>query len=68
MSDARVTKFGNGVKLDLRRCKRCGKIPQGRMQKQNSEMYDPYCSYHCQEWARLEDATEYIRTLKGNRL
>ncbi len=47
--------------LDLRpRCKRCKKLPRGKMQRANYERYAPYCSYHCQEWAQLEDAQRYI--------
>ena len=49
------------MKLDLRpRCKRCGKMPRGKMQTENYERYKPYCSYHCQEWANLEGAQRYI--------
>lgn len=52
------------MKLDLRtRCKRCRKIPRGKLNMANYERYKPYCSYHCQEWARLEDAQRYINTL-----
>ena len=49
------------MKLDLRpRCKRCGKLPRGKMQAENFKRYAPYCSYHCQEWANLEGAQRYI--------
>ena len=49
------------MKLDLRpRCKRCGKMPRGKMQKENYERYAPYCSFHCQEWASLEVAQRHI--------
>ena len=49
------------MKLDLRpRCKRCGKLPRGKMQAENFKRYAPFCSYHCQEWAYLEDAHRYI--------
>jgi len=55
-----------GVTLDLRpRCLRCNKIPRGKMQKSNFEHYKPYCSYHCQEWHRLEQASEYVRKMPG---
>lgn len=53
-----------GVTLDLRpRCKRCNKIPRGKLKQQSYEHYKPYCSYHCQEWHRLEQASEYIRRM-----
>ena len=48
---------------DPRRCKRCRKIPRGKMQQNTARIYAPYCSFHCQEWARLEDASEYVRNL-----
>lgn len=48
---------------DLRRCKRCRKLPRGKLQKDNAQRYAPYCSYHCQEWARLEDASEFVRAM-----
>ena len=49
------------MNLDLRpRCKRCRKLPRGKMQTENLKRYAPYCSFHCQEWARLEDAQQYI--------
>ena len=54
-----------GVILDLRpRCRRCNKIPRGKMRLANWERYKPYCSYHCQEWARLESAQAYINRLR----
>jgi hypothetical protein len=47
--------------LDLRPCcKRCRKIPRGKMQQANWDRYQPYCSYHCQEWHRLEEAQRYL--------
>jgi hypothetical protein len=49
------------MKLDLRiRCKRCRKIPRGKMQQANFERYDPFCSFHCAEWFRLEEAQRYL--------
>ena len=55
------------MKLDLRpRCKRCGKMPRGKMQTENYERYKPYCSYHCQEWANLEGAQRYINENFGH--
>jgi len=47
------------------RCQRarCRKIPRGKRAVADRERYTPYCSFHCQEWARLEDAQAYIRTL-----
>lgn len=54
---------GGGVMktIDLReRCKRCGKIPRGKLNKANFERYKPFCSYNCQEWYGLEEAQRYI--------
>lgn len=47
------------------RCKRCGKLPRGKMQHDNAKRYAPYCSYHCQEWAQLEEAQRYINKLRS---
>lgn len=53
------------MKLDLRpRCKYCRKIPRGKMNVANYERYKPYCSFHCQEWGRLQDAAAYLSTLR----
>lgn len=50
--------------LDLRpRCgrRRCNKlIRRGKRAQAEHERYTPYCSFHCQEWARLEDAQDYL--------
>jgi hypothetical protein len=49
--------------LDLRpRCARlrCNKLPRGNAQLANYKRYAPYCSYHCQESARVEDALRYL--------
>ena len=35
------------------------------MQQDNFARYAPYCSYHCQQWANLEDAQEYINGLQA---
>ena len=51
--------------IDTRRCKRCQKIPRSKMAKENAKHYAPYCSFHCQEWARLEDASDYVRNMPG---
>ena len=48
---------------DLRRCKRCRKIPRGKINQANAKRYAPYCSFSCQEWARLEDASAHVRSL-----
>lgn len=49
------------MKLDLRpRCRRCGKLPRGKQQIAEREKHAPYCSYHCQQWAHLENAHRYI--------
>jgi hypothetical protein len=53
------------MKIDLRpRCKRCHKLPRGKMQEENAKKYAPYCSFHCLEWANLENAQAYIKTLR----
>ncbi len=51
--------------VDLRRCKRCQKIPRSKLAKENAKRYAPYCSFHCQEWARLEDVSPYVRNMPG---
>ena len=57
--------MAKGITLDLRpRCKRCRKMPRGKMQLANWDRYKPYCSYHCQEWARLEEARAYLDRLR----
>ena len=56
------------MKLDFRlRCKRCGKLPRGKMQTEHFKRYTPYCSYHCQEWANLKDAQRYINENFGHK-
>jgi hypothetical protein len=53
------------MKVDLRkRCKRCNKLPRGKMQTENYERYEPFCSYHCQQWWHLEEAQRYINSLQ----
>lgn len=55
------------TKIDLRpRCKRCKKLPRGKMKQAEFERYAPYCSYHCQEWGRLEDARRHLDTLRDS--
>jgi hypothetical protein len=50
------------MRIDLRpRCRRCHKIPRGKIAWGNWERYAPYCTFHCQEWGRLEDAQAYLR-------
>jgi hypothetical protein len=55
--------------LDLRaRCERknCNKlIRKGEAAQREFARYRPYCSYHCQEWGRLEGAMQHLRRLKG---
>jgi len=54
------------MKLDLRtRCKRCRKIPRGKLQLANYERYQPFCSYNCQEWYQLEEAQRFLNELKA---
>lgn len=42
------------------RCKRCRRLPRGKLQKRNRERYEPFCSYNCQQWWNLEEAQRYI--------
>jgi len=55
--------------LDLRdRCarKNCGKlIRQNQGAQAQYQRYKPFCSYHCQEWDRVEGAARHLATLKG---
>lgn len=46
-------------------CKRCNKKPRGKIKVENAKRYEPYCSFHCQEWHRLELASSYVRSLPG---
>jgi hypothetical protein len=56
------------TKIDLRdRCRRakCKKlIRKGAAAKAEFERYRPYCSYHCQQWSGIEDASTYLKTLE----
>ena len=40
-----------------KRCKYCKR-------KKAVEEYDPYCSFHCQEWGKLIEARKHLRMLK----
>lgn len=53
------------MKLDLQdRCKRCHKIPRSKIAQENyAKRYPGYCSFHCQEWHRLEQASAYVRAM-----
>lgn len=54
--------------IDLRpRCERCQKLPRGKMNLAAYEKYKPYCSYHCQEWAALEGAMAYIKSVRPDK-
>ncbi len=57
------------MKLDLRlRCKRiaCRKlIRPHKNAKASYERYKPFCCYSCQEWDKLEMASDYIATVPG---
>ena len=58
-----------GSRNDPRRCRRCRKIPRGKTAEAYAERYAPFCSYHCQEWFRLEEAERYLwRTRQGRGL
>lgn len=47
----------------VRRCERCNKLPRGKIKQENARRYAPYCSFHCQEWHRLELASSYVRDM-----
>jgi hypothetical protein len=51
--------------MSVQRCKRCQKLPRGKIKVANAERYAPYCSFHCQEWHRLELASEWVRNMPG---
>lgn len=56
-----------GYTIDVRqRCARlrCNKLPRGKKQDAEYQRYAPYCSYHCQQWAQLEDAKRYLNSLE----
>lgn len=51
--------------LDLRpRCERCVKLIRGAMAEARYARYRPFCSFHCQEWTRLESAQRYINEMR----
>lgn len=55
------------MKLDFRpRCKRCRKIPRGKARMAEFERYKPLCSFHCQEWDRVEGGMRRIRELQAD--
>ncbi len=55
------------MKLDPRpRCRRCGKLPRGKLQKDKYTRHDPFCSFHCQESARMDGALRAVRDLAGH--
>ena len=58
----KVERTSTGIKIDFRRCKRCGKIPRGKFSKSEAERYAPFCSYQCQQFYGLEEAQRYINS------
>lgn len=40
----------------MKRCKYCKR-------KKATEVYEPYCSFHCKEWGKLVETRKYLRTL-----
>jgi hypothetical protein len=52
------------MKLDLRpRCQRenCNiLIRKTQLAQRNYKLYKPYCSFHCQEWDKLEQMRKYL--------
>ena len=42
------------------KCDRCGKVIRSKSDRANFDHYRPYCSYHCEEWARLESARIWL--------
>jgi hypothetical protein len=46
------------------KCGRCQKVIRSKIDRQNFERYSPgFCSFNCQEWARLAAAQEAVRQL-----
>lgn len=35
------------------------------MAEQSYKTYQPFCSYHCQQWYRLEEVREYLNSKRG---
>ena len=53
------------IDIDMRpRCRQCGKIPRGKMRNTESLRYKPFCSFHCQETGRMQNALRYVKTLQ----
>lgn len=47
--------------IDLRdRCTRCGRLIRGKSSIKSFEIYKPFCSFHCQEWHRLESCQRHL--------
>ena len=52
------------MKIDLRpRCARCRKLPRGKLREAEFKRYAPFCSFHCQEWNRLEEAQRHLSNI-----
>lgn len=47
------------------RCLQCGKIPRGKTRNAEYLRYEPFCSFHCQETGRMQNALRYVKTLHG---
>ena len=41
-------------KIETRpRCNKCNRLIRGELRERNYAHYQPYCSFHCQETARM---------------
>ena len=51
--------------LDFRpRCEHCRHLIRGKIQEANFARYAPYCSFHCQEIARMTRTLHDVQTLR----
>lgn len=57
-----MTTVGRGVKVDFRRCARCGVIPRGKSRIAEAARYAPYCSYQCQEMQKVSPRPDARRS------
>jgi len=48
------------------RCAKCNRIIRGEIRLRNWLHYQPYCSYHCQETARMNRAMAALPNIRQN--
>ena len=54
--------------LDLRPwCKHCGKLIRGKVKEDYFANHPPYCSFHCQESARMARMLRDVRLVTRGR-